>query len=81
MQMRGYRFRPDDAAGLLNRRCVPPWFPPPRSPPLDRKDKDRPSHQEGREAHCDSEGEHGIEIIMLHSADSIFVAGHEDKTT
>ena len=39
--------------------------------PSDGEDDDRPGHEEGSEAHCDGEDEHGVYAIVCESCDGV----------
>lgn len=49
-------------------------------PPFDRKDNNSPSHEHGRKSHRHSKREHSVQVVMFHSRNGIFVAGHEYQT-
>lgn len=40
-------------------------------PRLKRDVQDHQGHDEGREAHADGEGEHGVQVVKLHGFDHV----------
>lgn len=46
-------------------------------PALDGNGDGGPRHEESRQTHGNSEGEHGVEIVGFECRDSVFIAKHE----